>query len=250
MEEQKRKMSILLGVAIFFFPHIFGWFTLRKGYSGRARVITLVWACIPIWGVILTAGNSEASHQRSASEDQDIVEAAETITEVEAPVKSPRVTPEPLPDTGPELKEIGARFEVGKIAYRITKKYLSRRVGNKYFGEDATSNAIFLVVKYTAENIGNETKTVMANSFTYRDSLDRTFQPSSGATTALAMSEGNDMILTQLQPGIERPAVTVFEVPERSVVIDDSVLIIKEDGFFSTGEALVRMPPFKSESSE
>lgn len=40
---EKRHFSFLLGVGILFLPYIFAWFTLRKGYSTRARVIAFVW---------------------------------------------------------------------------------------------------------------------------------------------------------------------------------------------------------------
>ncbi|MDR9767659.1 hypothetical protein RJP56_16480 [Shewanella baltica] len=38
-----RKVTPALGLGIFLLPIIFAWFTLRKGYSVRARVISFVW---------------------------------------------------------------------------------------------------------------------------------------------------------------------------------------------------------------
>jgi hypothetical protein len=45
----KRKVSILLGLGIFFFPFIFSWFTLRRGYSTLARVIVFSWLLISLY---------------------------------------------------------------------------------------------------------------------------------------------------------------------------------------------------------
>jgi len=38
-----RKVGILLGLGIFLFPIIFVWFTLRKGHSKKARVLSFGW---------------------------------------------------------------------------------------------------------------------------------------------------------------------------------------------------------------
>ncbi|WP_081403514.1 DUF4236 domain-containing protein [Acinetobacter sp. HR7] len=37
--QPERKVTLLLGLGIFFMPYIFAWFTLREGYSTFARVI-------------------------------------------------------------------------------------------------------------------------------------------------------------------------------------------------------------------
>ena len=39
----ERRVSILLGVGIFLMPLIFAWFTLRKGYSTKAKLISFAW---------------------------------------------------------------------------------------------------------------------------------------------------------------------------------------------------------------
>ncbi|EMF5518819.1 DUF4236 domain-containing protein [Acinetobacter baumannii] len=41
--DQNRKVSFLLGFGIFWMPYIFSWFTLRSGYSNRARWISFIW---------------------------------------------------------------------------------------------------------------------------------------------------------------------------------------------------------------
>lgn len=41
-----RKVSVLLGIGILFIPYIFSWFTLRKGYSNLARIVSMVWLCV------------------------------------------------------------------------------------------------------------------------------------------------------------------------------------------------------------
>ena len=46
-----RKVSLLLGAGIFFFPIIFSWFTLQPGYSITARLISFLWLGWSIYAI-------------------------------------------------------------------------------------------------------------------------------------------------------------------------------------------------------
>lgn len=48
MEQQEKKVSLLLAVGIVFMPYIFSWFLLKDGYSKKARTWGLGWAAIII----------------------------------------------------------------------------------------------------------------------------------------------------------------------------------------------------------
>ncbi|SHO57855.1 hypothetical protein [Vibrio quintilis] len=48
-----KKVSIGLGIGIVLIPLIFSWFTLRKGYSGKAKIISFSWLAISILVVSL-----------------------------------------------------------------------------------------------------------------------------------------------------------------------------------------------------
>ena len=50
---QKEEVSLPLAVGIIFVPFIFAWFTLREGYSSRARVVSLGWCALAL---IITVG--------------------------------------------------------------------------------------------------------------------------------------------------------------------------------------------------
>lgn len=47
-----RKVSPSLGLGIFFFPMIFAWFTLRKGHTTLARVLSFIWLAVILINVI------------------------------------------------------------------------------------------------------------------------------------------------------------------------------------------------------
>jgi len=40
---EQRKVSVSLGIGIFFLPLIFSWFTLRTGYSKVAKIVSFTW---------------------------------------------------------------------------------------------------------------------------------------------------------------------------------------------------------------
>ncbi|MCY4380623.1 MAG: hypothetical protein OXC40_03520 [Proteobacteria bacterium] len=43
-----RKVDLLLAIGILLMPVIFGWFTLREGYSNLARTITFIWMYVSV----------------------------------------------------------------------------------------------------------------------------------------------------------------------------------------------------------
>lgn len=45
---EKRSVTLLLGVGIFFIPLIFSWFTLRRGYTARAKAISFSWLVLSL----------------------------------------------------------------------------------------------------------------------------------------------------------------------------------------------------------
>ena len=48
--ENKRPVSTLLGIGIFLVPGIFSWFTLQKGYSTLAKIVSFSWLVIALYG--------------------------------------------------------------------------------------------------------------------------------------------------------------------------------------------------------
>ncbi|WP_373033354.1 hypothetical protein [Sulfurovum sp.] len=52
------KVSPLLCTGIFFIPHVFSWFTLRKGYSGISRGISFSWLIIALL-IGMASGDSD-----------------------------------------------------------------------------------------------------------------------------------------------------------------------------------------------
>lgn len=113
---------------------------------------------------------------------------------------------------------VGDRFVLGDFAYIISGAQARTSVGNQLVKEEASEGALFIVVSYVIENLGNAPATVVSDDFLLVDAKGRQFKPSSHANTALAMSGGRkDLLLSELNPGVKRTVKTAFEVPEAAV---------------------------------
>lgn len=62
-----RKVSILLGLGIFFFPLIFAWFTLRSGHTTFSRVVSFSWLVLSL---LIMMGTSPSSSTTSVPTSQ------------------------------------------------------------------------------------------------------------------------------------------------------------------------------------
>lgn len=138
---------------------------------------------------------------------------------------------------------VGDAIQLGAFKYTIDAIVPTDRVGkNPYLRKKATEGATFLVVRYRIENTGNETAAVLASDLVIRDSKSRTFRASSDATTVLAAEEEVDLLLAELQPGIPRKQVAVFEVPDTVLARLD--LVIPEKGLLGTDEVVIPLTFF------
>jgi hypothetical protein len=64
--EAEKSVSLLLGIGVFIAPYIFSWFTLRGGYSNRARITSFIWMFIFL--AALAADPDEQSGSASVAE--------------------------------------------------------------------------------------------------------------------------------------------------------------------------------------
>jgi len=135
--------------------------------------------------------------------------------------------------------DLGERIALGGFAYVVQEIDQKDAVGNWLTRETAGEGATFLIVRYTMENLGSESETVIADDFELQDSGGRSYRPSSEANTALAMSGGSkDLFASELHPGVKRKMTTAFEVP-KAMLKGGFTIIIPEKGLFGTGRAKI-----------
>ncbi|MCF8118803.1 MAG: hypothetical protein K9L83_01210 [Deltaproteobacteria bacterium] len=72
-----RPVGFLLGIGIFFMPLIFSWFTLRKGHTTKAKVISFIWFGLCLAGVFGMQSADQAPTVASLSTDTSEVAKAD-----------------------------------------------------------------------------------------------------------------------------------------------------------------------------
>lgn len=76
----ERKVSIPLGFGILFIPFIFAWFTLRKGYSTKAKAISFIWFVLAL---LIFKGNTDKNKTELVNSSQASVEGAPAAPQIE-----------------------------------------------------------------------------------------------------------------------------------------------------------------------
>lgn len=71
---EQRKVGAALGIGILLLPFVFAWFTLRKGYSKFARIVSLAWMAVIIFAIV---GKAEPSPQETATEEPQVAEISD-----------------------------------------------------------------------------------------------------------------------------------------------------------------------------
>ena len=84
---KSRKIGVLLGAGIVFLPFIFAWFTLREGYSTKARAMSFAWLALLVVGTV--GEEMEKGANRDTATREVLGETAR------APVAPPPESPEP-----------------------------------------------------------------------------------------------------------------------------------------------------------
>lgn len=229
-------MSIGLGIGIVLIPAIFSWFTLRKGYSTLSRILAMAWL-----GFTLTMflANREPENKQQSTQQSVATQTSKSQEQATEPKEQEQKN---------KFYEIGQRFKLGGFAYTIVDSKGMLSIGNRFTREKASDGAIFYLVEFEIENIQNETATVLSSDFKIRDQNGRTFEPSTKAASTLAMSGKQDLLLSQLQPGIKKKSIVAFELP-KSAVSKAVILVIPEKGLFSSGKVEVALPGINFDKS-
>ncbi len=63
--EPERRVGFLLGLGIFLMPYIFSWFTLRKGHTTTAKVLSFVWLGVVLLTVAIKPQQNVSDSSRA-----------------------------------------------------------------------------------------------------------------------------------------------------------------------------------------
>ena len=173
--------------------------------------------------------------------DQDRLTDGEPNTAAADTTISPSTTNVQQPGSTSQRFQIGEAFRLGDFAYQIDSVRQERVIGNEFISEQAGSDATFLLVFYAIRNDSNESRTVLSSDFKLIDGNGRSFSPDSNAEVAYSMSGGgNDLILSELHPGITERSARVFRIPLESLE-SKLILEVPEKGLMSTGKIYVEL---------
>ncbi|QLH84987.1 DUF4352 domain-containing protein [Halosimplex pelagicum] len=135
-----------------------------------------------------------------------------TATPTAPPEPTPTATPKPSPTPVPDRShQVAEQFVVGdggkSIRYRVADLSVQSSVGGEYISEEADGE--FIVIDLSMTNVANESVSVSSNLYTLVDSQGREYDVD---TDAMAVVE-NPVIFEQLDPGVGKDGVLIYDVP-------------------------------------
>ncbi|GEM_PF-6277370 len=81
---ENKKVSIPLAIGIFLIPIIFAWFTLKKGYSNTAKIVSFGWLLLGVLAFVMLPTPDQPLVQNNLEHPVTAVETkAEKVTDVE-----------------------------------------------------------------------------------------------------------------------------------------------------------------------
>ena len=245
-----KQNPFLIGLSLFFcFPIGLIWMWTQSNWQSRTKWIITGVVCFFAFAIGLSKKdeNRSSSHSTSQNESFAASDSSKEPATSTAPT-SPAKEQTKLPATKSKVKgeySIGEEFRLGDYKYTITRVEKKWQIGQEVFGEftgeKAGSGATFVIVTYTIENCTKESQTVLSDDFHLLDAQGRKFDTSSKISTALLMfAEDKDFILSQLQPGLPRQMQQGFELPNKSLE-SELTLVVPKKGFWSSGEAKIKL---------
>jgi len=146
--------------------------------------------------------------------------------------------------SGPSVNSAAARNQIEEIVslsddmnIAMAKAYGLQKPSARNIAPDGSS---FLAIRYVIQNESDEVKIVTTKDFKLLDSKKRTFSTSSEATAELAITQGINFLLAELQPGVRHEGAQVFLMPD-DALNESLILIVPEKGLLGTGAKKVRI---------
>ena len=126
---------------------------------------------------------------------------------------------------------MGTTVHVGYTSYCVWKAHWSNRLSSNQF-LDRSPNASFLFVDLTVRNNDKKARTIPP--FYLLDENDARYDADSAAT----MLEGSIGLIEDLNPGVSKQGLVVFDVPR-----NHTYRLKVDGGFWSSETALIQIQP-------
>ncbi|MBW2039469.1 MAG: DUF4339 domain-containing protein [Deltaproteobacteria bacterium] len=130
-QSQGRKVGIALGLGIFFLPYVFAWFTLRKGHTRGARLLSFAWLVM----VLLITNLSSCAPTGTQSYRTGSTVPTSSSTSSPPPsltVSAPKIVSEyDSNEVAADRKYKGKTVEISRIVDRVGKDILGKKEGKR-----------------------------------------------------------------------------------------------------------------------
>jgi hypothetical protein len=207
----RRRVGFLLGFGIFLLPFIFAWFTLRRGYSTLARVLSFGWMGFLII-VAIVAPPAPVSNSTGAKTNSADASRASAASSADANATSSGSSlPPPAAVAG---RTPLAPFRIGDVEVGVTKIVLRRKTTALTPEGDDTGQKL-LVVDYTVSNLGAKTMKVpeAVDAPHLIDAAGKSHDRALFKSLAALLEAGHDAEPKDgLAPGASIRSVVVFDV--------------------------------------
>lgn len=161
--EDKRTISIKLMTGIVIAPIIFSWFTLKKGYSTTARVLSFVWLLLTL--IVVFSGESKNAPEQATPAQTEAAQPSELSADVKppAPAEPAPVEPaKPVPAVTFGLTPDAFKTKFNRIIKKVSPDFTINKitvtdglVSDSFIHEFSKKVAISGMIDKTSGNIKN-----------------------------------------------------------------------------------------------
>lgn len=191
----------------------------QRSFFMKHKILSgiLILVVLGMFGAILGDGNEERGSSESSKAKQEIELEDGEVGEVE---EVEEVAEEAEEVAEEEIHQVGEGFESGELGIVINSVEEKTKLGSgNQFIDDVTTEGKFIVVGAKISNNDKESRTLSSMMFKLRDDQDRKFEASSDFEVMMILDD-NNLFLEEVNPGMSRTGIFVFEVPADIVEYD------------------------------
>lgn len=131
------------------------------------------------------------------------------------------------------------------IQYAIDSYVKAKNLGKSTKGKTAVDGSLFYIVRFRAKNNGQQSATVTIDNFEIKSADGQNYHPSDDGKLVITNNGGSrELFGAELQPGVAKPFLAVFEIPVESMK-SGADLIIPSTKSSSADRWVLRCSAFK-----
>lgn len=117
---RSKSVGAALGIGILLLPFIFAWFTLRRGYSTTARILSLGWMAVV---VLISLGAAGAGSNDQAAEQSNEIFEADTDSNEAVPPQPPLTAQQSSETNAVQIPQINSYINCGYAYLTLSITY-------------------------------------------------------------------------------------------------------------------------------